>query len=44
MKKKAIVETWDDSDKESTDEEQPHDVSNMTLITIGDESLMNLVR
>lgn len=44
MKKKAIVETLDGSDKESTDEEQPHDVSNMTLIIIGDESLMNLVR
>lgn len=33
---------WDDSDEESTNEEQAHEVSNVALMVIGDESLNEL--
>lgn len=33
-----MVATWDDSDKESTDEEQSHEMSILPLIAIRDES------
>lgn len=37
LKKKAMVITWDDSDKKSTYEEQLYELSNLTFIAIGDE-------
>lgn len=37
LKTKAIVAIWDDSDEESTNEEQAHEVSNVALMVIGDE-------
>ena len=40
---KAMVPTWDDSDKESTDEEQSHEMSIFPLIAIRDESFDKLV-
>ena len=39
LKKKAMVATWDDSDEELSDEEDSQEVSNLTLMAIGDDEL-----
>lgn len=39
LKKKAMVATWDNSDEESSDEEDSQEVSNLTLMAIGDDEL-----
>lgn len=33
-----MLVAWDDSDEESIDEEQSHEVSNLAFMAIGDES------
>ncbi|KAH9672063.1 hypothetical protein KPL70_017583 [Citrus sinensis] len=38
LKKKAMVATWDDSDEETSDDEEHQEMTNLTLMTIGDES------
>lgn len=37
LKKKSIVATWNNSDEESTEEDQAHEMSNLALMVIGDE-------
>lgn len=32
-----MVATWDDSDEETSDEKEPHEVSNLALLAIGEE-------
>lgn len=34
LKKKVMVATWDDSDEDTSDEEESHEVSNLTLMAI----------
>ncbi|KAK9180667.1 hypothetical protein WN944_023800 [Citrus x changshan-huyou] len=43
LKKKAMVATWDDSDEDSSDEEEPQEVSNLALMAIGDDDDLNKV-
>ncbi|KAH9705040.1 hypothetical protein KPL70_011720 [Citrus sinensis] len=43
LKKKAMVATWDDSDEDSSDEEESQEVSNPTLMAIGDDDDLNEV-
>ncbi|KAH9669567.1 hypothetical protein KPL70_021837 [Citrus sinensis] len=38
LKKKAMVATWDDSDEETSDDEEHQEMTNLTLMAIGDES------
>ena len=37
LKKKAMMATWDDSDKESSDEKDSQEVSNLAFMAIGDD-------
>ena len=37
-----MVDTWDDSDKEISEDEEQQEMSNLTLMAIGDESLDEL--
>ncbi|KAH9704490.1 hypothetical protein KPL70_011490 [Citrus sinensis] len=37
-KKKAMVATWDDSNEETSDDEEHQEMTNLTLMAIGDES------
>ena len=32
-----MVATWDDNDEETLDEEEPHEMSNLALMEIGEE-------
>ncbi|KAH9743963.1 Integrase catalytic domain-containing protein [Citrus sinensis] len=41
LKKKAMVATWDDSDKDSSDEEESQEVSNLALMAVGDDDDLN---
>ncbi|KAH9658168.1 hypothetical protein KPL70_023385 [Citrus sinensis] len=43
LKKKAMVATWDDSDEDSSDEDELHEVSNLALMAIGDDDDHNEV-
>ena len=43
LKKKAIVATWDDSNKDSSDEEELQKVSNLALMAIEDDDDLNEV-
>ena len=43
LKKKAMVATWDDSDEDSSDEEKSQEVSNLTLMALGDDNDLNEV-
>lgn len=36
-KKETMVATWDDNDEETLDEEEPHEMSNLALMEIGEE-------
>ncbi|KAH9671187.1 Integrase catalytic domain-containing protein [Citrus sinensis] len=38
LKKKAIVATWDDSDEETSDEDDQQEMTNLTLMVVGEES------
>ena len=38
LKKKAMIATWDDSDEETSDDEEHQEMTNLALMTIGDES------
>ena len=41
LKKKAMVVTWDDSEEDSSDEEGLQEVSNLTLMAIGEDDNLN---
>ncbi|KAH9782035.1 Integrase catalytic domain-containing protein [Citrus sinensis] len=41
LKKKAMVATWDDSDKDSSDEDESEEVSNLALMALGDDDDLN---
>ncbi|KAH9680417.1 hypothetical protein KPL71_026545 [Citrus sinensis] len=41
LKKKAMVATWDDSGEDSSDEEGSQEVSNLALMTIGEDDDLN---
>ncbi|KAH9716703.1 hypothetical protein KPL71_021554 [Citrus sinensis] len=43
LKKKAMVATWDNSDEDSSDEEESQEVSNLALMSIGDDDDLNEV-
>ncbi|KAH9767844.1 hypothetical protein KPL71_011427 [Citrus sinensis] len=38
LKKKAMVATWDDSDKETSDDEEHQEMTNLALMAIGNKS------
>ncbi|KAH9685863.1 hypothetical protein KPL70_014139 [Citrus sinensis] len=38
LKKKAMVGTWDDSDEETSDDDEQHEMTNLALIVVGEES------
>ncbi|KAH9780749.1 Integrase catalytic domain-containing protein [Citrus sinensis] len=38
LKKKAMVATWDDSDEETSDEDDQQEMTNLTLMAVGEES------
>ncbi|KAH9724758.1 hypothetical protein KPL70_007612 [Citrus sinensis] len=38
LKKKAMVAIWDDSDEETSDDEEHQEMTNLSLMAIGDES------
>ncbi|KAH9802197.1 hypothetical protein KPL71_001280 [Citrus sinensis] len=38
LKKKAMVATWDDSDEDTSDDNEQHEMTNLALMAVGEES------